>query len=70
MEQPLAIRAVREDELAAILDIVNEAAEAYRGKIPADCWREPYMDETGLRREIGRGRSLSPAARSAARWRG
>jgi GNAT superfamily N-acetyltransferase len=37
------IRPCRDDERAAILAIVNAAAEAYRGVIPADQWREPYM---------------------------
>jgi hypothetical protein len=29
-------------DLETILAIVNQAAEAYRGVIPADCWHEPY----------------------------
>jgi hypothetical protein len=37
------IRRCRQDELDAIHAIVNEAADAYRGAIPADCWHEPYM---------------------------
>lgn len=50
-----AIRACRDDEVEAILAIVNAAAEAYRGVIPADCWREPYMDLDELRSEIAAG---------------
>ncbi len=46
------IRACRDDEFAAILEIVNDGAEAYRGVIPADCWHEPYMSAAELRREI------------------
>ena len=38
-----AIRPCRDDEREAILAIVNAAAEAYRGVIPADRWHEPYM---------------------------
>jgi GNAT superfamily N-acetyltransferase len=38
-----SIRPCREDEQDAILAIVNAAAEAYRGAIPADRWHEPYM---------------------------
>jgi GNAT superfamily N-acetyltransferase len=49
------IRPCRADENAAILAIVNAAAEAYRGAIPADRWREPYMDEHELEGEIGAG---------------
>jgi GNAT superfamily N-acetyltransferase len=35
--------------------IVNAAAEAYRGVIPADRWREPYMPAGELEREIAAG---------------
>jgi len=38
-----------------VLEIVNTAAEAYRGVIPADRWREPYMPEHQLEREIAAG---------------
>jgi GNAT superfamily N-acetyltransferase len=40
---------------ASILAIINEAAAAYRGVIPADCWREPYMDAAELAHEIAAG---------------
>ena len=49
------IRPCRDDERATILAIVNAAAEAYRGVIPADRWREPYMDERELDGEIAKG---------------
>jgi GNAT superfamily N-acetyltransferase len=49
------IRPCREDERAAILAIVNAAAEAYRGVIPADRWHEPYMPADELAREIAAG---------------
>ena len=49
------IRACRDDERAAILEIVNSAAEAYRGVIPADRWHEPYMTRAQLEKEIGAG---------------
>jgi GNAT superfamily N-acetyltransferase len=35
--------------------IINEAATAYRGIIPADCWREPYMERSHLLAEIAAG---------------
>ena len=38
-----------------ILDVVNDAAVAYRGKIPSDCWKEPYMSNQELRDEIESG---------------
>jgi GNAT superfamily N-acetyltransferase len=49
------IRLCRDDERAAILAIVNAAAEAYRDVIPADCWREPYMPSGELDDEIDGG---------------
>jgi GNAT superfamily N-acetyltransferase len=42
-------------DFAAILDIVNDAAQAYRGVIPADRWHEPYMAAPELRAEIAAG---------------
>ena len=42
-------------DLGAILAIVNDAAEAYRGVIPADCWHEPYMTRSDLTTEIAAG---------------
>ena len=40
---------------AEILAIVNAAAEAYRGVIPADRWHDPYMPAEQLEREIAAG---------------
>lgn len=42
-------------EIVAILNVVNEAAQAYKGVIPADCWKEPYMTAQELREEFERG---------------
>jgi N-acetylglutamate synthase-like GNAT family acetyltransferase len=49
------IREFREADLAGILAIVNDAAQAYRGVIPPDRWREPYMPGDELAREIADG---------------
>jgi GNAT superfamily N-acetyltransferase len=49
------IRPCRDDERGAILTIVNAAAEAYRGVIPADRWHEPYMPAAALDAEIASG---------------
>jgi N-acetylglutamate synthase-like GNAT family acetyltransferase len=49
------IRRCRDGERDAILAIVNAAAEAYRGVIPADRWHEPYMSEDELAGEIDAG---------------
>ena len=50
-----SIRPCRDDERAVILGIVNLAAEAYRGVIPADCWHEPYMPAEELAQELAAG---------------
>jgi GNAT superfamily N-acetyltransferase len=50
-----SVRPCRVDERAAILAIVNAAAGAYRGVIPADRWHEPYMPSLELDGEIAAG---------------
>jgi len=42
-------------ESKSILHVVNDAAEAYRGVIPEDRWKEPYMPAEELREEIESG---------------
>ena len=49
------IRPCTADDRSAILAIVNAAAEAYRGVIPADRWHDPYMDAHELDNEIATG---------------
>jgi GNAT superfamily N-acetyltransferase len=49
------IRRCRDDEREEIFGIVNAAAEAYRGVIPADRWHEPYMPHEELDAEIAAG---------------
>jgi GNAT superfamily N-acetyltransferase len=51
----MSIRPCRDDERPAILAIVNAAAEAYRGVIPADRWHDPYMPAAELDAEIAAG---------------
>ena len=51
----MEIRRCRDDERDAILEIVNDAAEAYRGVIPADRWHEPYMSGEELDAERAAG---------------
>ena len=42
-------------EFDSILHVMNDAAEAYRGVIPEDRWKEPYMPAEELREEIESG---------------
>ena len=51
----ITIRPCRDNDRAAILAIVNAAAEAYHGVIPADRWHEPYMPGDELDGEIAAG---------------
>jgi N-acetylglutamate synthase-like GNAT family acetyltransferase len=51
----MLIRKSVQADLAAILAIVNAAAQAYRGVIPADRWRDPYMSSDELEKEIAEG---------------
>ena len=38
-----------------ILLVINDAAFKYKGIIPDDCWREPYMTEQKLFNEFTNG---------------
>src|SRR5262249_6672290 len=51
----MTIRLCADDERDAIRESVNDAAEAYRGVIPADRWHDPYMtgDELDGERAAG-----------------
>jgi GNAT superfamily N-acetyltransferase len=49
------IRLCRDDERNDILSIINAAAQAYRGVIPADRWHEPYMPGAEFDRERAAG---------------
>ena len=49
------IRRCTDDDFNVVYSIINEAAQAYRGVIPEDCWKEPYMSKEELRHEIDSG---------------
>ena len=49
------IRESRKRDVPTIFAIINDAAQAYRGVIPADCWHEPYMPQDELESEIAKG---------------
>ena len=53
------IRALTDADRPGIFAVVNEAAEAYRGIIPPDRWKEPYMPESELAAEIAAGIAFS-----------
>ena len=49
------IRLCTDTDFDAIVAIINDAARVYRGAIPADCWKDPYMPEQELRHELAHG---------------
>ena len=51
----MVIRTSADADLPQILAVINDAAEAYRGVIPADRWHDPYMPREELEREVAHG---------------
>jgi len=49
------IRRCNDADFDPIWTIINDGAQAYRGTIPADCWKEPYMSRNELRHEMAGG---------------
>ena len=49
------IRQCDESDFGIIYSIINDAARAYKGVIPTDRWKEPYMSEAELQRDVEKG---------------
>ncbi len=49
------IRSLLPSDFGAILKVINDAAQAYKGVIPDDRWKEPYMSAEELKKEIEAG---------------
>ena len=49
------IRRCTADDFDRILAIINDAAQAYRGVIPDDRWKDPYMPAGELAKELAAG---------------
>jgi len=49
------IRRCVDEDFETIWLIINEAAQVYKGVIPADRWKEPYMSRSELEQEIRDG---------------
>jgi len=47
------IRKCQPGDIERMYSIINEAAKAYEGKIPADCYHQPYMPLDELEKEMG-----------------
>lgn len=53
------IRPATVSDFDEICTVINDAASAYKGIIPADRWHEPYMPESDLHAEIEAGVEFS-----------
>jgi GNAT superfamily N-acetyltransferase len=51
----VTIRPCNPADLPQMLSIINDAAQAYKGVIPADRWHEPYMPLAELAAQIADG---------------
>jgi GNAT superfamily N-acetyltransferase len=49
------IHSLLPSDFDAVLKVINDAAQAYKGVIPDDRWKEPYMSAVELREEIEAG---------------
>jgi len=49
------IRKCEEKDFETVYSIINDAAAAYRGVIPEDRWKEPYMTKEELRHGMSQG---------------
>jgi N-acetylglutamate synthase-like GNAT family acetyltransferase len=49
------IRRCKKSELDVVYEIINDAATAYKGVIPGDRWKDPYMPRDELDSEIEDG---------------
>jgi GNAT superfamily N-acetyltransferase len=48
------IRKCQADDAERMYFIINEAAKAYEGVIPTDCYHQPYMSKEELKQEMER----------------
>ena len=49
------IKEYKQKNASEILNIINNASLKYKGVIPNDCWKEPYMSEKELLDEFSDG---------------
>ena len=49
------IKEYKKTDSSEILHIINDASLKYKGVIPEDCWKEPYMTEQKLISEFNNG---------------
>jgi len=57
----MTIRACGVTDVRDVCEVCNDGARAYQGVIPDDQWKQPYMPEAELRRELEAGVRFSGA---------
>lgn len=55
MADEFTIALCEDKDFAIIHEIINDAAAAYKGIIPADRWHDPYMSKEELQKQINDG---------------
>ena len=60
----VTIRPCSAPDVPALFTIINDAARAYNGIIPADRWHEPYMPREELESELAAGVAFWGAERN------
>ena len=51
-KKPMKMRRCGKKDFEVVYSIINDAAQTYKGVIPDDCWKEPYMSKDELQHEI------------------
>jgi N-acetylglutamate synthase-like GNAT family acetyltransferase len=51
----MVIKIANKSDIQEIYEVINDAAMAYKGKIPTDRWHEPYMTKEELQEQIEDG---------------
>ncbi len=49
------VRQLDASDFDKIYTVINDAAQAYNGTIPPNCWKEPYMTREELQHEMDQG---------------
>jgi hypothetical protein len=62
------IRPCTEQDLGQILEVINDAAQAYKGVIPEDRFHDPYVPDEELKHEIEHGVRFWASSNTAACW--
>ncbi len=52
-------RLCRSDDFERILTVINAGAQVYKGSIPEDRWKDPYMPRSELQHEMESGVEFS-----------